>query len=334
MDSAYFGHAHRIKHMPSSPTLSTFAPSNILPEHDPFLVMDELILDEAIIDKFPQVDSASDISIHKQADVAKEEERQEDSPQRVCNTNWKRFSGDETTAFDLKPPPPTESDPLCEILTTNLYSIAHLNIILKNPTYFQRFRAYLNRHRPHSVPTLVRYLESQKALTAIRYANSLADHMSIHSRHTSRNSGRSEAASIDTRFENFSRRALEELVTDALPAYITYRMVTLVTECLVKEITGCNTPFMRDLVKGLAEVYCLTDPKQPDNPIVFASEGMFTVLPGNFRVAESDCRVLQDHPIRARIRHWEELSVSAGAKDTEGCCQTDIQCDSQWPRDQ
>ena len=66
---------------------------------------------------------------------------------------------------------------------------------------------------------------------------------------------------------------MDELVAEALPIYITYRMVILVTECLVKDVTRTNSPFMRELVEGLAEVYCMSDPNQPDNPLVFASEG-------------------------------------------------------------
>jgi hypothetical protein len=78
---------------------------------------------------------------------------------------------------------------------------------------------------------------------------------------------------VDTKFEERCRKAVDELVGDALPAYITYMMVNVVTEVLVKEITGNNTPLMREMVQGLAEVYCMTDPSLPDNPIVFASEG-------------------------------------------------------------
>jgi hypothetical protein len=174
---------------------------------------------------------------------------------------------------DLQPPPPTISHGNAEFLAERLFSVEHLNIILEDPGYFQRFRGFLNRHRPQSIPTLVKYLESQKALTAIRYANALADQLS-HTRQSSSNSPPNGVASIDLKFESFSLRLLDELVTDALPAYITYRMVTIVTECLVKEITGGSMPVIRDLVQGLAEVYCMSDPSQPDNPIVFASEGM------------------------------------------------------------
>ena len=51
-------------------------------------------------------------------------------------------------------------------------------------------------------------------------------------------------------------------------AYITYRIARVVTYCSVKEITGCSTPIMRELMQGLAEVYYLADPSLPDNLIV------------------------------------------------------------------
>lgn len=86
------------------------------------------------------------------------------------------------------------------------------------------------------------------------------------------------AAVLDRNFEAKSLRASDALVSEALPGYVTHRLVQIVTECLVKEITGNNSPIMRELVVGLAEVYCLTDPSLPDNPIVYASEGTCAML--------------------------------------------------------
>lgn len=242
----------------SSPTLSSFAPSNILPQA--LFSMDS---PDLTVTRLPQIDSANELDAHVQDDGTIMGEESFNARAR------KRFSTGELSAYDLAPPPPTVSDANAEFLAERLFSADHLNFILKDSMHFHHFRSFLNKHRPQSVPTLVQYLESHKALTAIRYANSLADQMSLHSRQSSR----SEAAVVDVKFENFSRRSIDELVSDALPAYITYRIVNVVTECLVKEITGNNTPLMRDLVQGLAEVYCLTDPSLQDNPIVFASEG-------------------------------------------------------------
>lgn len=244
----------QIAHKPSSPTLSTFAPSKILPIS---VNADEPVPSFA---KLPQNDSAGGFGVDEQPDGFEEEN---DAQVR------KHLSMTSISAYDLAPPPPRVSHENAELLAERLFSADHLNVILKDPSLSHRFTGFLNRYRPNSVPTLVRYLESQKALAAIRYANSLADQISI----PSRRSSRSEVAVVDTKFESFSRRAIDELVSEALPAYITYRMVQVVTECLVKEITGNNTPLMQELVQGLAEVYCLTDPSLPDNPIVFASEG-------------------------------------------------------------
>ncbi|PVI08504.1 hypothetical protein DM02DRAFT_679210, partial [Periconia macrospinosa] len=205
-----------------------------------------------------------------------------------------RHSTSELTAFDLKPPPPTGSDPHCEIIAERLFSVDHLQVIFKDHTHFQRFRGFLNRYQPQLIPTLVHYLESQKALTAIRYANAVADQLSIPAWQNSHCPHDTAAAMIDHEFERSSQEALDRLVADALPAYITHRIVTLVTECLVKEITGSTVPLMREFVHGLAEVYCLADAKQPDNPTVFASEEFYnTTQYGREYVIGKNCRFLQ-----------------------------------------
>jgi len=112
---------------------------------------------------------------------------------------------------------------------------------------------------------LQRYREVQKAITAIEYANAVADQLSPGS----------VAAILQQDFEHRSRTAIDVLVNEALPGYVTHRFTQIVTETMVKEITGQNTPMMRELVPSLAEVYCLTDPALPDNPIVYASEEFY-----------------------------------------------------------
>lgn len=69
--------------------------------------------------------------------------------------------------------------------------------------------------------------------------------------------------------------AVDTLVNDALPAYITHRFTHLVTDTLVKEITGNSAPLMKEMIPSLAEVYCLTDASIPGNPIIYASEGSY-----------------------------------------------------------
>jgi hypothetical protein len=265
MEKAQFRH-FKMKPKPSSPTLSSFAPSKILPYHDV-----SFKLAGPSPDGYTKADSAFESGSGSGPEAPNEKSQQlEPSDDRA----EKRFSTDDVTAYDLRPPPPSVSHDNAEYLAGRLFSVDHLNIILEDTAYFQRFRGFLNRYRPQLVPTLVRYLESQKALTAIRYANSLVEQLAPQNRYHSRSYPSNDVATVDRQFEEFLQGLLEELVTDALPAYITYQMVTTVTEFLVREITGGTMPLTRDLVQGLAEVYCMSDPKQDDCPIVFASEGI------------------------------------------------------------
>jgi len=173
-------------------------------------------------------------------------------------------------AYDLKPPPPAVSHSNIEWLSERLFSVDHLNLILRDRLFAHKFSQFLNKYQAQSAPLLARYIETQKAISAIEYANAIAEQIDHAGHH---GSPVSTAAILDERFESRSRRAIQELVNDALPGFVTHRLVQIVTECLVKEITGTNAPVMRELVQGVAEVFCMTDPSLPDNPIVYASDG-------------------------------------------------------------
>jgi hypothetical protein len=171
-------------------------------------------------------------------------------------------------SYDLKPPPPSVSHDNVETLSERLFSADHLDVILRDRNLAARFSRFLSQYRPQHVATLSRYLETKKAITAIEYANAVAESIP-----TSQGHPPYVAATLDDRFEAKSVEAVEVLVEEALTAYITHRLVTLVTDTLVKEITGNSAPIMRDMIPSLAEVYCVSDPSLPDNPIVYASEG-------------------------------------------------------------
>lgn len=180
--------------------------------------------------------------------------------------------GDHAQNFDLRPPPPNKPVKLLDSLSERLFSAEHLEVILRDPAFFLRFTTFINRYKPSSAPVLVRYLEAQKAIKAVDYANALAESIKpLPGEHSSQIP--CAAATIDARFEARAKRALDSLVHDALPAYITFGLVKVVTETIVREITGTAMPVMRELVAGSAEVFCLSDPNQKDNPIVYASEG-------------------------------------------------------------
>lgn len=165
---------------------------------------------------------------------------------------------DEHNNFDLKAPPPNKPVKFLEHYSEELFSDAHLCSILRDSTSFLRFTAFLNRYRPQSTPILLRYLEAQKAIKAVEYANSLAESFKpIHGEPSSQMP--CAAATLDSRFESHTRQAMDALVNEALPAYITQSFTKVVTESMVREITGTTMPFMRELVGGLAEVWKPSD---------------------------------------------------------------------------
>ncbi|KAL8638929.1 MAG: hypothetical protein Q9228_003961, partial [Teloschistes exilis] len=200
---------------------------------------------------------------------------------------------DDSQDFDLKPPPPKRPVKFLETHSEQLFSDAHLRTVLGDSTFFLRFTAFLNRYKPASAPILLRYLEAQKAIKAVEYANALAESFKPIPGDSSSNIP-CLAATLDSRFESRSRRAVEHLVNEALPAYITQCFTKVVTESMVREITGTTMPIMRELVGGLAEVFCLSDPSVPDNPIVYASEEFYrTTQYGRDYVIGRNCRFLQ-----------------------------------------
>ena len=199
--------------------------------------------------------------------------------------------------FDLRPPPARPKTTSVEVLSEALFSSGHLNLLLRDPHYLTQFTSFLTRYRPQYHPTLLRYLETQKAIKAIEYANAVAEGVSAASNEEDNSTSPPQgyvAATLDQKFAESSEAAFRLMVNSALPMYITYRLVKLVTECLINEITGTQTPLMRDLVGGLSEVFCLSDPKQEDNPIIYASEEFFRYTGyGPDDVIGRNCRFLQ-----------------------------------------
>lgn len=272
----------RTRHRHRSPTrtISTFLPENLLPQDVTQLVQDAAAKtfqrsdSELNSPMFPNPPSNNDNEEYSHTHVPSDESEQE---------NYSNC--------DLNPPPPPVSASNGEALAEQLFSADHLNLILTDRILNANFTTFLDKYLPRAKPTLTRYQATQKAKAAIAYANAIAENLAEES--PSFRPG-VPAVLLDRNFEAESLKAREELVSDALPAYLTHRLVTIVTDCLVKEVTGTNAPIMKDLVPGLAEVYCLTDPSVQDNPIVYASEEFYkTTGYGREYVIGRNCRFLQ-----------------------------------------
>jgi hypothetical protein len=155
-----------------------------------------------------------------------------------------------------------------------LFSTEHLKEIFRDPDLLLQFTGFMSTYRGPSCPVLIYYMDSIKALKAINYSNAIAESLepisgydfTMTSPKTTANAELEEKASL----------AFDVLVREDLPAYITHMYIQTVSLSIQRRITGTLPPHLREASEGLAEVFCLTDPSRPDNPIVFASEGIWT----------------------------------------------------------
>jgi hypothetical protein len=152
-----------------------------------------------------------------------------------------------------------------------MFSTAHMLAILTNPRHLFKFREFLNAERPGSMPVLMYYLSACKALKAIEYANAVAQVLMPLAEIESSDEHIPNAR--NSKLEQQAQNALQALVIDELPAFITSNCVSLVSNVIEEKIKGTLPLKFQGTSEALAEVFCLTDPSRPDNPIIFASEG-------------------------------------------------------------
>jgi hypothetical protein len=158
-----------------------------------------------------------------------------------------------------------------ETRSEQLFSTAHLQAIFADTRSLLRFTSFLSVARPDSVPTLIYYLDAQKALRAINYANAVAEALEpISGLDFTETPAR---PTMNTILEEKARQAFDILVRDDLPAFITHIFIQTASVSITKRVTGNLPPMLREASEGLAEVFCLSDPSRTDNPIIFASEG-------------------------------------------------------------
>ena len=153
-----------------------------------------------------------------------------------------------------------------------LFSREHLQAILADSTLSLKFTNFLRTYRPDSVPILAYYLDAAKAVKTIRYAEAIIKGLEPIPGHAF--TLEANSATMAWVMEDKADRALDVLVKDDLPAFIAYIYVRTVDLALVDRITGNEDTGSRGIADGLAEVFVLSDPSRPDNPIVFTSEGI------------------------------------------------------------
>lgn len=185
--------------------------------------------------------------------------------------------GDLAGSFDLVAPAQEAHQGFSlEARSLQILSHEHLQVIFEDPSLLLRFTAFLSTHRPQSVPILIYYLDALKALKVIKYGNAIAEALSPIPGHDF--TAHLAPPSINTALDNKANQAFAAMVKEDLPAYVTQMYIQIVSLSISQRITGVLAPHLREASEGLAEVFCLTDPSRPENPIVFASEGKWIMI--------------------------------------------------------
>ncbi|KAH7322598.1 hypothetical protein B0I35DRAFT_370957 [Stachybotrys elegans] len=196
-------------------------------------------------------------------------------------------------SFDLVVPVnPTVKPYSLETQSKLLFSIKHLAVIFQDPSLLQRFTNFLHAFRPRSVPLLLYYLDAVKALQAIEYASALSANLDVI---PGLDFTADKVTDITAQaLREKADKAFETMANNDLPAFITQTYIQTVSVTVKRRIANTLPPQLREQSEGLAEVFCLTDPSRPDNPIVFASEEFHrTTQYGMNHVLGRNCRFLQ-----------------------------------------
>ncbi|KAK4495308.1 hypothetical protein PRZ48_013639 [Zasmidium cellare] len=149
-----------------------------------------------------------------------------------------------------------------------LYSNEHLSLILDDPKFRLKFSNFLRKHRPWRLPVLGFYWKAYKAIKALQYTNSLIDTLSPSDPTTFP----TPAHTLNPELTAVAHQAFEELRREDLHYYIAHAYISIVSAVVQRRITGNLASHLRETSHGLAEVFCITDPSRPNNPIILASQ--------------------------------------------------------------
>ncbi|CAG8976794.1 hypothetical protein HYALB_00012038 [Hymenoscyphus albidus] len=127
-----------------------------------------------------------------------------------------QISTTESSDFDLRPPPLKEKAANLETLTELLYCEQYLRVLTSDSQLLRCFPTFLNKYRPELAHFVPEYLEVQKVLKAVDYANAVAANLSNSPNLTLDST---PAVELSAGFQEVSKRAFNALLQQALPAW-------------------------------------------------------------------------------------------------------------------
>ncbi|KAJ5896962.1 uncharacterized protein N7473_006361 [Penicillium subrubescens] len=230
---------------------------------------------------------------------------------------------EEGASYDLIAPWDGVDAPLhkLERLSDVMFGTEHMLSILNNPRYLARFREFLLEERPRSISTLTYYLNAVKALKALEYANALV-RLSIDvpppAVQLLQRDNEAVGETVNKVLEQRVEDGLNALTAEELPAFITSRCITITSKIVEERVRGTLPMKFRETSNALAEVFCLTDPSRPDNPIIFASQEFHrTTQYGMDYVLGRNCRFLQGPKTNPNSVRRIREALSAGRHHSE-----------------
>jgi PAS domain-containing protein len=195
-------------------------------------------------------------------------------------------------SYDLRPAPMPKRYSLgIETTVELLYGEHHLQGILKDKKLRGEFVAFLAQRMPSQMVHMIRLSDNEKAIAAIAYANAVAQAQ----RPVTGSQQPAAAAVIGEQFKQDGQRTFGMLLAEALPAYIAYVLTIEVMRYMEEQIPRMRSSHIdQQPVKGISEVFCLTDPNMKDHPIIYASKEFFRLTQyGRDYAIGRNCRFLQ-----------------------------------------
>lgn len=159
----------------------------------------------------------------------------------------------EPGSFDLVLPE-TEETPLYSLEERSeiLFSPEHLRIIFGDFTLYQRFATFMGTHRPKSIPLLVYYLDTVKALAAFKYANAISQAVEPLDAYEFTQDATAVPKTVNDCLERKANAAFELLAQEDLPAFITNEWMKFVEISIRRRIVGSMPAHLKEYVPSLA----------------------------------------------------------------------------------
>ncbi|KAK0714557.1 hypothetical protein B0H67DRAFT_490420 [Lasiosphaeris hirsuta] len=201
---------------------------------------------------------------------------------------------------------PTTGQRLCQFAQSK-HCAADMKFLLKVEEYSRAFG---------TMTSLISHISTNfTGITAVSPLGLPTDLSSVLKTNTKR-CARSALPPLERLYQDAKVSVEERLATNLYPEFVKYQL----TQCMRSSMSMSRslTGGFKSAYPGLGEAFCLTDPLQPDNPIVYASDGLLR-MSGYRRqeIMNKNCRTLQGLSTDPDAAHRIREAISLGRETTE-----------------